>query len=145
MWAPPPPAGAETLPRHGGQHTVVVVGGGPLADPGCLLGVSHRTLRFACGGVVRLIDAWIATPDTPLFTLEAYDTAAGTVGVLVAADVPQAARLAHLFTAVVNLDGSDAVDRFASRVGAPVFHGAPGIYWALHHAVARSPATSLPG
>ena len=142
MWSPVIGGAENGSPRRVGQHTVVVVGGGPLADPECLLGVSHRTLHFGCGSDVRLVDAWIATPDTPLFTLEAYNTAAGTIGVLAADDVPKVTRLAHMFSAIVNVDGSEEVQRFATSIQVATFQGEPGLYWGLHHVLSTPPSAT---
>ena len=104
------------------------------------MGVTHRTLEFVCGDDVRVVDAWVSTLDTPLFTIEGgYDTRT-TLAVLRADDVPEARRLSHLITGVVSLDASAAVSRFAAQLTVPLFGGDNALYWGLHHAIGGSAA-----
>lgn len=127
---------ATPRPSRGGQHTVLLLGGGPLADPECLIGVSHRTIELVCGTDVRVVDAWVSTLDTPLFTTVegGYDTRI-TLAVLRAEDVPQARRMADLITGVVSLDDSATVQTFADDLNVPSFHGREGVYWGLYHSI----------
>ena len=123
----------ETPPA---QCTVFCIGGGPLSDPRCLIGVRHRSLDLWCGADRVFVDAWVATIDTPLFTVDAYETTC-TLGTLTRSDVSAARRFESLFTAIVSLDGSEKVRGFARELGVPLFEGDAALFWALRDAVAK--------
>ena len=117
------------------QCTVFCIGAGPLSDPRCLIGVRHRSLDLRCGADRVFVDAWVATIDTPLFTVDAYETTC-TLGTLTRDDVPAARNFKTLFTAIVSLDGSEEVRAFARELGVPLFEGHTALFWALRDAAA---------
>ena len=98
------------------------------------VGVRRKALRFSFGYTETLVDAWTATLDTPIFTVQAYDTTR-CIAFLSAASLFRAEEFAHLITSVVSVDASDSVRQFAADLNVPVFETAEGFYWALHHAI----------
>ena len=118
------------------QITVFCVGTGPLLDPRCLIGVRHRALDLCCGADRVLVDAWVATLDTPLFTVAGYETEC-TLGTLARDDVVMARKFNAFFTSIVSLDGSKEVQHFAKELGVPLFQGPAGLFWALRDAAAK--------
>lgn len=99
------------------------------------IGVQRKVLYFSFGSTDTLIDAWTANLDTPLFTVQAYDTTR-FIAFVGADDLFLAEEFAHLITSVVSVDASDEVRRFATDLRVPLFETGEGFYWALHHAVA---------
>ena len=106
-----------------------------MLDPRCLIGVRHRALDLRCGADRVVVDAWVATLDTPLFTVAVARRR--TLGTLKRDDVIAARKFNAFFTAIVSLDGSKEVQHFAKELGVPLFEGPAGLFWALRDAAAK--------
>ena len=95
------------------------------------------SLLFRCGDTKALLDVWSATLDTPLFTVNAYDTKF-TIASLRKEDIFAADPFSARLRVVVSLDDSREVREFASALRVALFEGPDALYWALHHAVCQT-------
>ena len=135
MWSVPPPEDTGACDRRAAvdeqQLSVLFIGKTPF-DEG--IGVRRQGLYFSFGRTEIFVDAWTAKLDTPLFTVEAYDTT-HCIAFLDAASLFDAEDFAHLITSIVSVDASRDVRQFAADLRVPVFETQEGFYWALHDAV----------